>query len=63
MHHLTYTQSRCFTNVLQLFGARRRHHQGAPSQMLAVRQIILNYCPTICCGNVALTHDTRYTIS
>jgi hypothetical protein len=39
MHRLSYTKSRCLTNTPARIGARRRHLQGVPSQMLTSQHV------------------------
>ena len=39
MHHLSYTKSRCLTDTSTRSGARRRHLQGVPSQMLNFQHV------------------------
>jgi hypothetical protein len=56
MHYLSCTKSRCLINTPMRFGARCRHLQGAPFQLLTSHHFKWpsNLCPNTCCRKCVL---------
>jgi len=63
MHHLSYTNSRFWTNTPTPFGARLHHLQGLTTHKLTFQHVdwSQNTCPTTCCRNAVI--HSRYTNS
>jgi len=57
MRHFSYTKLHCLINNPTRFGVRQRHPQGVLSKLLnfSTRQMAINTCPTIYCGNAIFT--------
>ena len=56
MHYLSHTKSRCLTNPPTRFGARRT----ISTVNFSTRQIVSNFCPTVCCRNAVYIDSTRF---
>ena len=56
MHYPWHTKWRCLTNIPTRFGARRT----ISTVNFSTRQIVSNFCPTVCCTNAVCTDSTRF---
>jgi len=60
MNHLSYIKSRCLTNTPKRFGARWRHLQGMPSQMLTSHHVKWFQTTARLCCNTQYTRFIKF---